>query len=91
MSRRICVLALVAVCVAVASANPFFLGGGKGGKGNSGGGDSYGAPSYGAPSTNKPSYESSSGKTLGECYVRRLLLVVTFFQIPYGVTLTTDC
>ena len=66
MSRRICVLALVAVCVAVASANPFFLGGGgKGGKGNSGGGgDSYGAPaqSYGA-TTSKPSYNNNNGKS----------------------------
>ena len=65
-SRLICVVALVAVCIAVASANPFFLGGGKGGKGGNNGGDSYGAPSssYGAPATSKPSYESSSsGKT----------------------------
>ena len=67
-TRLICVVALVAVGIAAVSANPFFLGGGKGGNGNSGG-DSYGAPasSYGAPSQNKPSYESSSGKTLGEC------------------------
>ena len=67
MSRLICIVALVAVCVAAVSANPFFLGGGKGGN-NNGGGDSYGAPSYGAPSTSKPSYESSSsGKLSPAC------------------------